>query len=165
MSKLISVYVMLTLVLVSSAFAYTYTCQEGHFQIDVPEGWENDVGLFDRKDEGQASFRYVSGDNAAFFVIKWGLIANDYSLISAHDKVVTYQYDPPKTDKYLSLKEAETMNIDNGFIINFREYRFIAIFLKGKRIYILDSDLGMSGNIPHLDEIMIRIFNSFRALD
>jgi len=159
------------LAFVTSVFAYTYTCQEGHFQIDVPEGWE--AALLQ---QGYAVLIIKPKEGFNEVMIKWSKTTSRYAaeefgspfvLAEAHDKYKADQLGHEKpsnriiSDNYLTNEGVRNMNVDNGFVITFKTplgaTRFAALFIKEDWLFELEA----GGDY----KVLVNCLNSFRALD
>lgn len=160
--KLVLILVISTLVVATAvtAHAYTYTCEEGRFQIEVPEGWT--VKPVDCWGVGRGTLTLESGGNEeATVTITWGKLGSGRSLRTYHDEALG----PDQTvavDKYLNEDEARLMGVDDGYILRDGSW-CEARFLRTKRLYHIQSVSLLWSQIIEND--IVSILNSFRALD
>ena len=160
MIKLLVLFVLLTLAFVSSAFAYTYTCEEGKFQIDAPEGWKTSEGVSTYYSEfGKFLSNFLSITN------NYGVDSTGFIKITAIEdtQAVTHlkqlYLSAEGNATYLTHNEATTMNVEDGWTAGDHGY-----FATNNFLYELWYALEPS-NAPDVESTIFKILNSFRALD
>jgi len=160
-------------ILVFSAFAYTYTCQEGRFTIDLPE--EGSVSL------EQDYLKVWIKKSATYedFGIGWGNVNDEYmkdycggsfDIKKFHDFIVNLYINDGFTvtsETYLSSSEAIMMGVETGFILKLDDERqqrfgFYAFFVKHELCYRF---YGERGKTPKYRDVIIKTLNSFHAFD
>lgn len=146
--------------------AYTYTCEEGKFQIDVPEGWEvvTDEPTTLCIEDGKV---YHSTDyNCQRVVLNGGrkvlkMTIDSYIDNNAYKNMKTQYNELTNGSKarYYSKAELAVLNVDAGWI---HEKYLDAYFIKGKRVYTICL---MTVLYDTERDVVIKMLNSFRALD
>jgi len=176
-----------TFALASSALAYIYTCGEGKFQIDVPEGWEMEISKEKQTIQLISDVKNIShGCITIMFVnvydlengwlnsnrVKELLEGDNITINEIHDwwidEMIKDGFELTE-DKYLSKNDLTKMNVESGFIIyGFRELDNNIIYggflLKGDIIYTIGSE----AKVPYyslIENTVINTLNSFKVLD
>jgi hypothetical protein len=170
---------------VTPVHAYTYTCEEGKFQIDVPEGWEVEKHKDDEEDDRYYMNLYSPDGLARILIISDRIYDPDFlkahKLKSAEEVTIYKVHDGVKRlltklgieileDEYLDGGDLVNMNLDAGFVI-FKDYRMESVqmsgfFIKSYYYYDIGADLNKykyyDGNGRN---VIIKILNSFQALE
>lgn len=159
-----------------TAHAYTYTCEEGKFQIDVPEGWEVAEDNLSTeyvclvalapKEYYMSEIKVVYLDKSQFkrqFGFEYNSVEELHMRII---KLLEVEYTGEMMDNYISKEEAIRMNIDYGFILRLDDdcIDYLAYFMKGNYVYVIVSHYDKESEKEPMD-IFIKILNNFEVLD
>jgi len=173
-----------------SVHAYTYACEEGKFQIDVPEGWEIEVNMELFPD--LVPFPVITGiilhpkgvstDDLIMIILVRDydklnqqlkkILGEDLTLDGLHKLAVKLTEDDGCeiiADTYLTVGQVSVMNLDSGFVLRSKTpdnsiFVLGGHFVKGNRVY----NLGGGGDYDIYqanEDKIIKALNSFRALD
>jgi len=182
MMRKVALYGFATFALASSALAYIYTCEDGKFQIDVPEGWGGHMG------DGHMSIRskYEDANRIIIYYLhnyyldKWFMEGEmGKSLGDRVNIQELYEFTISELgsfecelfmDRFLSIDENRSMNIDDGFITFFDDKNNEQIVLggtlkKGNTVYFIGGEMSYECYYSEGKDIFIKVLNSFRALD
>jgi len=183
-----------TVVIPVTVYAYNYTCAEGRFTIDVPEGWEVKVRAHGRslllgRESNDKTWTYEfdiswlsTKDEEWKYEIGEKYYEGKFTIDSMYNSYIE-RLGPDRSEypiKWVNYEEARKMNIEAGFINTpvIATYGLLAVnayLVKSERVYVfgtyypaepVDSPL----NIDFREREMIKnsaikMFNSFRALD
>jgi len=158
--------------LASSAIAYTYTCEEGRFTIDVPDDAEVSAPyesfLLSEYLSGTSSIdaRCIDVDGPDWQLhVAWSKNQKDFQYFSLEEYYNGYLKNatpPLAINKYMTHAEASSMNVDKGFVIRSNPDNYCtSVFVRGRKVFDLS---GTWGDDTSMQKV-VRILNSFRALD
>lgn len=185
-TKIPIVFVIFALIFANNVnvHAHTYTCEEGKFQIDVPEGWLVE-------DEYQYYIELVYGEKLGndFYLAK-GCITihfgnmNDSDYIenirmveglNSCEKFTLFDLYEHKVreivgdgvhineDRNITNNEALNVNVELGFVIKYDQYEWFYVkgyFVKDDILYVFSGDYGVKSK----DDV-IKVLNSFTVIE
>ena len=177
MPKLIFLCVAFTITFASSAFAYTYTCQEGKFTIDIPNESKiemlggNTIGFnigVNRTETDMNITWFDTNSNTWKDIVRQNNELSEIFVLSQwHNVALKWLKDNRNVisiDKYLTYDDINKMNVDSGFIIfatnkKTHENGTIASFVNDIRVFTIICGFGIDRDTA------ISVLNSFRAID